>query len=897
MNYIYDIVHFENLICNSSKYYAHLPKEGESRKPETLAEHSSLVYAYAKELCRRHNLNGIITSLIDESIPCHLGSREKLKDMMDELFWQSIAYHDLGKVNHNFQLQRMNNNDKNILIVDHSFEHQHAKIGVYLFLALYFKRLMNSGLEDDNGTLEFISNVALYLSYPMYKHHASCLNKCQDIDNWDCEELNKLSPYLSLIDGGMDKEIIESYHDCLLANANFDCLFKIFNEQIFNKECGFSLYALVRLNYSLLTASDYLATAHYMNGWTEMITNFGIMDEPLRSKIIANARESKSYNKLAFEKANNGDILTKLPMERNNSNLNLLRTNLAAEVISNVRKNKDKRLFYIEAPTGAGKTNVSMLAMSELLRLDSSLQKVCYVFPFTTLITQTFKAIKDTLGLDGNEVAEIHSKAAYQTGEYEDDYHNFINCLMMNYPVSLLSHVKFFDILKTNDKETNYLMHRLSNCVVIIDELQSYSPQIWDKMVYFISNYAHYFNMKFILMSATLPKIGDLAKVNSCDDFVYLVSDKKRYFQNPNFCNRVTFDYTLFERERPNKDALDNYLVDLSKFVDEKSNEYAESNTLHPNSVFTIVEFIFKNTADKFYSLYDQSNKTFDHVFLLSGTILEARRQQIIKALKSDEYRKKKVLLVTTQVVEAGVDIDMDLGFKDKSLIDSEEQLAGRINRNVNKPDCKLYVFDCNTEKTLYGGDDRFVMMRQMGMDVYKEILGNKDFDRLYNLIMEHIDRRNNSQFVRNIDDLHEGVNTLDYFKVNKLFKIIDSQSQSVFIPLKIDTNLLSQEHIEAAKELGISISDHLDGIDVWSKYVQVLCNQLDFIETKIILKKLQGLLSCFSISIFPNGKEYNALKTYGEEKYGYLFIENHQSIYSLEDGIMISSLGDYNFL
>lgn len=895
MRETYDIDFFRSIIKNADSYYAHLPNEGNNNKPETLAEHSSLVVRYAQKLCRMHNLHPVISQLIESSIPQTLEQRSVMVEMVHELFWQSIAFHDFGKVNRKFQTSRMKHSSTDMLKVEHDFEHHHAIISVYIFLALYFKRLMKCHFSNEHNEMEFVSNIALYLSYPMYKHHASALDECQKKDNWDRVDMFSLRPYLQLFDGGMDDDLIENYHGCLLANANFNCLFEIFNDESICTDDRFSLYSLVRLNYSLLTASDYLATAHYMNGWKEMIANYGIMDENLRNKIITNARESKPYNRLAFENADKGNILINLPQERNNNNLNVLRTNLAAEVISNIRKNADKRLFYIEAPTGAGKTNVSMLAMSELLRLDTSLQKVCYVFPFTTLITQTFKAVKETLGLDGNEVAEIHSKAAFKTGEYEDDYHNFINCLMQNYPVSLMSHVKFFDILKTNDKETNYLMHRLANSVVIIDEVQSYSPQIWDKMVYFISNYAHYFNMRFILMSATLPKIGDLTKVNKSNDFVYLVSNKNRYFQNPNFCNRVSFDYSLLEWGIPNKDQIDNYLSNLLEFVNEKSVEYAKSNKLYPDSVFTIVEFIFKNTADKFYSLCKQSNKTFDYVFLLSGTILETRRQQIIKALKSDEYRKKRVLLVTTQVVEAGVDIDMDLGFKDKSLIDSEEQLAGRINRNVNKQECKLYVFDCNTEKTLYGGDERFKTMREMGIDVYKEILQKKDFDKLYNIIMGNIDRRNNSQFVHNIDDLKRSVATLDYLEVDKLFKIIDGQSQSVFIPLRIDKQLLSQDHIDSANDLGISSNDYLDGHDVWEKYVEVLCNREDFVDTKINLKKLQGLLSCFSISLFPSGKEYNALRTYGEEKYGFLYL--YSEIYIFEDGINTGVLSESNYL
>ena len=76
--------------------------------------------------------------------------------------------------------------------------------------------------------------------------------------------------------------------------------------------------------------------------------------------------------------------------------------------------------------------------------------------------------------------------------------------------------------------------------------------------------------------------------------------------------------------------------------------------------------------------------------------------------MKNPSNREKKIILISTQVVEAGVDIDMDLGFKDSSIIDSDEQLAGRINRNVNKQHCTLYLFNYNRESVIYGKDLRY---------------------------------------------------------------------------------------------------------------------------------------------------------------------------------------------
>ena len=101
-------------------------------------------------------------------------------------------------------------------------------------------------------------------------------------------------------------------------------------------------------------------------------------------------------------------------------------------MITNVRRNRDKNLFYIEAPTGGGKTNVSMLAVAELLK-DKTLNKIFYVFPFTTLITQTYVSLKDVFGLKNDEIIELHSKAAHISvsasshsliKEETDDYKN-----------------------------------------------------------------------------------------------------------------------------------------------------------------------------------------------------------------------------------------------------------------------------------------------------------------------------------------------------------------------------------------------------------------------------------------------------------------------------------------
>ena len=905
---MFDKVFFDNLLKGKGGYYfAHLPKAGQSYpKPELLAEHSALTVCYAKKIVEAHNLEGIIKKLAEDSVPKRLNNRNLIVNTIENLFWKAIAFHDLGKINHEFQQKRMCNNN-HVAKVKHSFDSQHSIISAYLFLALFFNdfQALQFQLEDEEQM--FLVNAAFYLCNPIIQHHSPTINRCQDETDWSeqqngeniCrKEINALKPYLQIIDCQLNEEQIETFHEFVLGNTNN--IFETFNQAFTDKNCGFPLYALIKLLYSLLTAADYLATAHFMNGWQNMISDFGILSESTKNKIINNARNSKPYNKQTYTDIAEGKTINPDDYkERSGKNLNILREALAIEVIKNVRNNIDKRLFYIEAPTGGGKTNVSMLALSELLAAKPLIQKVFYVFPFTTLITQTFKSLKETLGLEDGELIEFHSKAPKNTGHYEDDYLNYIDTLFLNFPIVLLSHVSFFNVLKTNDKDRNYLLQRLAHSVVIIDEVQSYPPKIWDKMVYFIDNYAKYFDIRFILMSATLPKIGNLIENKSLgNDFTYLVNNKNLYFQNPNFANRVDFDYSLLEWAKPEKDDIETYLERLGEFVDNESKLYAETNADNPDSVFTVVEFIFKKSAGYFYEIMQRNTTCFDEILLLSGTILEPRRKQIINALKSDKYRSQKVLLVTTQVVEAGVDIDMDLGFKDKSLIDSEEQIAGRINRNANKKSCKLYIFDCNAEKTIYGSDDRYKLVKDFVSEEYQKILESKDFDYLYDKIIERIKQKNKSNFMVNLNDMLDSMLKLNCAEVNKSFEIIDRKNCSIFIPLEIDTELIDDKLLKIANEFGFDTVTTLSGDEVWNKYEEIIKNQdADFVRNRIMLDKIQGLMSQFTISVFPESEDYDMLKRYGEEKYGYLFLVSYSEVYSFENGINTTVLQYSNFL
>jgi len=486
------LISISELIPNSEKYCAHI---GNSI-PETLHEHIRLVLKYFLSIVKKQNLDIVIDKIINEITE----GNEFLSNEIKFIFVASIAYHDLGKINPNFQTDKMNN--QSFMNENLSIGSQHSLLSSFLFL-FYFVELISSNQSISKTDKEFLISITYLFLFPILKHHNSVLTKEITLTKTIIEEL---------------------YHflqECKISiSLQFATNFLKIKDSIidrFAEKKQFALFSLIKFSYSLLTACDYYATNEYIADIK--VDDFGLINNELRTKIRKNFRTKKSYNRDLFL---HFDQFRESPFdelqERNEANLNILRQKLNAEVISILRNNPDNLWYYIEAPTGAGKTNLSLACISELLHTDKNLDKVFYVFPFTTLITQTYSGIQETIGLDRNELIQLHSKAGFHTkeevtdGEYGKEKKIHLDNLFVNYPVCVTSHIRFFDILKGNNKESNYLLHRLCNSIVVIDELQTYNPKHWDKILYFIENYARLFNMRFIIMSATLPKIDVLSE-------------------------------------------------------------------------------------------------------------------------------------------------------------------------------------------------------------------------------------------------------------------------------------------------------------------------------------------------------------------------------------------------
>lgn len=892
----------DKYLINAEKYYAHTPGEKlATTHPELLSEHVHLVLSYFKKIVEVHKLDEVIDNLIDEYLLEQKIESEISGNFIKSLFVNVIVFHDFGKINENFQASpyKMDNPFfRGKEIAESPIGSNHSSLGAFIFISKHLNDVEKIFPKTQRG---FGVITTLIFSYSIFKHHSKWLND----DFWD--EINFKKEALFL------ERYLSNYK--IQSNPNITKLLSdtknLFSHSAFNRYIrSFSLYSLLRLNFSLLTASDYLATNEYRNGFA--IDDLGVLTSKRIDEIFEYVSQNewldrelgkKNYNKATYE--NLDKAIGKVPVEESGTNLNVLRQHMAKNVINNIRSNYQSNLFYIEAPTGGGKTNLSLLATIELLKAyHGNLNKVFYVFPFTTLITQTYKSIKETFGLNETEVVEIHSKAGIKTKNIEDDNYgkdriDYIDNLFVTFPFCLLTHIKFFDLLKTNEKEPNYLLHRLANSIVVIDELQSYNPEHWDKVIYFVKKYASLYNIKFILMSATLPKLDKLNVIkNQVNDFVYLLPNSKQdYFRNPNFCNRVSFRFDLIENNNITLQEIADLL--LSESFDYSKKNFGKAKP--EESVYTIIEFIFKKTASEFYSIIKQNNTFFDEVFLLSGTILEHRRREIINSLKNPTNRKKKILLITTQVVEAGVDIDMDLGFKDTSLVDSDEQLAGRINRNVNKKDCKLFLFNYNKESLIYK-DKRLEITKKLPKNDYHNILRTKDFDKLYDLVINDANEWNLTEMAYGFNEYEQKIKTLKFHSIHKDFQLIDQKNISCFVPVDLPIAVVgatdnSTEKIFSDRDLSFLAKNNIypnkkneiSGEAIFDLYIQTITNKIDYSKQKLKEKTLQGIMSKFVFSLFASPKVESQIILFSDEEkseYGYKYLNRWNEFYDINFGM-----------
>ena len=795
------VVKLGEIVEGSAYLFAHTHEE---KTKETLKEHLDKVIEYYKILYKEKHLD-----IVNQRFQDVLGN----SPLFEELLEGALYLHDIGKINLNFQCAKM---ESKYFIKESREYKDHALLSAYIYIDYYFEKFKQQ--KYSNAELKKVIPLLILNAYVISRHHSD-FSSLKVFEEALVGLLAKIEE-----DDYLTKQLIRKPK---LTEKRIQKFFDITFQVTQKEDWGTAdAYIYTRWLYSVLVACDFYATSEYM---TDMpISDFGLLvNKDLWFNTYENTSVYKSIQSYQRE-CPNKDLDQFTP-------INALRSELFLEAEHNFKKEPDAPIYYLEAPTGSGKTNTSIHIVLELLNKDVALSKVFYIFPFNTLAEQTYKSLTKTFGENvqvSKEITVVNAITPIKNkkGEEEDeiDYSQMLlDRQFFHYPVVITSHIQLFNLLFESSRDQAGGLYQLSNSVIIIDEVQAYKNTLWTEIIGFFRSYAKLLNLRIIIMSATLPHLGNLI---GAVDIVPLIQNRERYFGHPLFKNRVKLDFSLLDAE------------DVLEEMTEKILDYdkVESKIL--------VEFIKKKSAANYYhKMMELQEEGLIHkeIMLITGDDFKWEREKCIEVVK----QKKNVLLIATQVIEAGVDIDMDIGFKDISLLDAEEQFLGRINRSCLRSECKAYFFNLDEAATIYKGDyrkqKRFTVLEQAS----RLILENKNFRPYYEAIIQEVKAYGLSQNSNNLKVfLKEQVGELDSNKIAKRMTLIEED----ICPISI---FLARE-VTIEKDGKCVV---INGAEIWEQYVNLIKDKsLPYAQRKVELSNLSEVMTCFIWKVNNRGQSYN---------------------------------------
>ncbi|WP_297889778.1 CRISPR-associated helicase Cas3' [Sulfurihydrogenibium sp.] len=341
----------------------------------------------------------------------------------------------------------------------------------------------------------------------------------------------------------------------------------------------------------------------------------------------------------------------------------------AYKEVSEKEINLNEKIYTITLPTGIGKTLISLkvaLNIADRFKKEKGKNlKIIYCLPFLSVIEQNYKVIenllKESMSLDNSILMKYHHLTGFNYKGEDDEFDYDTSRILIegfNSKIITTTFIQFFYSFIGNKNKMLRKFHKFTNSIVILDEIQSIPHHFWLLIKETLYKMAERFNFYVILSTATQPMIFD--------KHVEL-ADYQKYFE-----------------------ALNRYNIHINK-TPQTLQEFYKSVKIEDNKFYLFIMNTV-NSAKELYNLLKNEYK--DEILFLSTHIVPKQRLERINQIKE----KKKRIVVSTQLVEVGVDVDFDVVYRDFAPLDSVIQSAGRCNREGKKEKGILYLVNLKDE-------------------------------------------------------------------------------------------------------------------------------------------------------------------------------------------------------
>lgn len=423
---------------------------------------------------------------------------------------------------------------------------------------------------------------------------------------------------------------------------------------------------------------DGIASQFYIGLWTRFLFSCLVDADRINSadfETPANAK-ARQQNQVDWQVAIDR-LESKLAALSPKHEIDTIRRNISESC--KARAAAPQGIYTLTVPTGGGKTYSSIrFALHHAKK--HSLDRIIYIIPYTSIIEQNAQAIRELLEKEGDErawVLEHHSNLEPEKTTWRD------KLIAENWdaPIVFTTMVQFLDTLFNGGTRGARRMHQLARSVLIFDEIQTLPincVHLFCNAINFLVSHA---GTTTVLCTATQPLLD---KLKSAEKGQLEIPAENELVEDVG----VLFDQlkrvSISNKVRPNDGWTESELAEL-----------ALAEFENKGSCLVIV-----NTKKWAQQLYTRSKEQVDSgsLFHLSTSLCPAHRKQILKEVRERLDNKLPVLCISTQLIEAGVDVDFASVIRFLAGLDSIAQAAGRCNRNGSLPQATVHVVNPREE-------------------------------------------------------------------------------------------------------------------------------------------------------------------------------------------------------